>query len=73
MLNENCRAMHSEFNAARITGNKICTANPAGEGFCGTGHGGPLVWNSQLIGVASWNIPCALGFPVSFTNIFMMF
>lgn len=66
MLNEDCRARHTPFNAARITVNKLCTDNPVGEGFCGTDQGGPLVWNSQLIGIASWNIPCALGYPVSF-------
>lgn len=65
LLNEECRARTTTWAGERITTNMICTANNEGEGFCGTGVGGPLVWNSQLIGVASWNIPCAFGWPVS--------
>lgn len=40
----------------------LCTNNPEGFGFCTSDMGGPLVSNSQLIGIASWNVPCAQGF-----------
>jgi secreted trypsin-like serine protease len=60
-----CHARHTYWNAERITMSHLCTNNAYGEGFCQTGAGGPLVWNSHLIGIASWNVPCALGFPVS--------
>ncbi|KAG5670673.1 hypothetical protein PVAND_000921 [Polypedilum vanderplanki] len=67
--NESCRARHTEANAARITSSNLCTNNGFGEGFCQTGAGGSLVWNSQLIGIASWNVPCALGFPDVYVRI----
>jgi hypothetical protein len=68
MSNENCRSRHTAANANRITDNSLCTDNAVGEGFCQTSSGGSLVWNSQLIGIASWNVPCAMGYPVSFSN-----
>lgn len=64
MLNDECRARTTPQAAEGITVNMICTSNGEREGFCGGSIGGPLVWNSQLIGVASWNIPCGFGWPV---------
>ena len=66
LSNAECRSRHSYWNAERITDNNLCTDNGVGQGFCQAGAGGSLVWNAQLIGVASWNVPCALGFPVSY-------
>ncbi|CAG9806779.1 unnamed protein product [Chironomus riparius] len=69
LTNAECRARHSYWNAERITDNNLCTDNGVGEGFCQTGAGGSLVWNAQLIGVASWNVPCALGFPDVYVRV----
>lgn len=66
ITNPECRERHDQWNALRISDNMLCTDNPVGEGFCGAGEGGPLVWNSQLIGIASWNVPCAQGYPVNY-------
>ncbi|KAG5671586.1 hypothetical protein PVAND_001779 [Polypedilum vanderplanki] len=49
----------------------ICTNNADGEGFCTTDMGGPLVSNTQLIGIASWNVPCAVGFSDVYVRISM--
>lgn len=65
MTNAECRSNSFPWNAERINENHICTTTEKGGGFCTTGVGGPLVWNSQLIGVASWNVPCAIGYPVN--------
>lgn len=73
ITNPECRDLHDQFNAVRISENMICTNNPPGEGWCTTGEGGPLVWNSQLIGIASWNVPCAQGYPVIFNYIFFAY
>lgn len=65
ITNAECRDSHDQWNAIRISDNMLCTDNKDRTGFCGAGEGGPLVWNSQLIGIASWNVPCAQGYPVS--------
>ncbi|KAG5670674.1 hypothetical protein PVAND_000922 [Polypedilum vanderplanki] len=67
-LNE-CQDRHTWWNAERINMNHLCTNNGVNEGFCMTGAGGSLVSNSQLIGVASWNVPCALGYPDVYVRI----
>lgn len=47
----------------------LCTSNAQGEGFCTSDLGGPLVSNSQLIGIANSNVPCALGVMDAYTRI----
>jgi trypsin len=78
LSNDECQSFHSPGNAQRITNNHLCTNNLPGDGFCQTGAGGPLVAGNSLVGVASWNVPCALGFPVGqnfcfFFNEFLNF
>lgn len=34
-----------------------------------TFSGGPLVVNGVQVGIVSWGIPCALGYPDIFTNV----
>lgn len=59
MTFEECVSLHGP---ERITRDVICTRNVVG----GTDIGSPLVSNVQLIGIASWSVPCATGRPVSF-------
>lgn len=40
-----------------------------GHGLCSGDSGGPLVIDNQLIGIASWAVPCAVGMPDGFTRI----
>ena len=65
MTFEECESLHGP---ERITRDVICTRNVVGNGMCGTDIGSPLVSNVQLIGIASWSIPCATGRPVSITQ-----
>lgn len=56
-------------NAGFVYDNVLCTYLTGGKGICNGDSGGPLVANNQLIGVASWVIPCAIKFPDVFTRI----
>lgn len=37
-------------------------------GMCHGDSGGPLVSGEELIGLVSWGVPCALGYPDVFTR-----
>lgn len=52
-----CEINHPGIN----TDANLCTNNHPGSGICTTDIGSPLVSNSQLIGIASWFMPCAQG------------
>lgn len=62
---EVCEINHPGINVDA----NLCTNNPEGQGFCTSDMGGPLVSNSQLIGIASWNVPCATGFSDVYVRI----
>lgn len=65
MTLEDCEGIYPTTNM----NSNMCTNNPVGQGFCTSDVGSPLVSNAQLIGIASWNVPCALGFPDLFVRI----
>lgn len=48
----------------------LCTFQENGKGSCRGDSGGPLVSNGKLIGIVSWGIPCANGYPDVFTSVF---
>jgi trypsin len=68
LTNADCRARLGN-NANMIFDHKICTFSQAGQGTCQGDRGGPLVANNAVIGIASWNIPCARGFPDSYERV----
>ncbi|XP_043276811.1 trypsin-6-like isoform X2 [Venturia canescens] len=55
---------------AEILENQICGVQQKGIGLCKGDSGGPLVQDGKLVGIASWNIPCGLGFPDVYTNVY---
>lgn len=61
--NEECRSRHNEINAKRIVDTKICTFTQSAQGTCTGDEGGALMFGNQLIGVLSWQVPCAIGYP----------
>lgn len=53
----------------------VCTTNQKSSGACHGDSGGPLVDTTnpdskELIGIVSWGIPCAQGFPDVFTRVY---
>ncbi|KAB0795666.1 hypothetical protein PPYR_09727 [Photinus pyralis] len=52
-----------------ISDNHVCTSGGVGKGACQGDSGGPLVYNNLQVGVVSWGIPCAKGYPDVFTAI----
>jgi len=69
LTNADCRSRHSAGNAAFVFDHKICTFRQAGQGICQGDSGGPLVAGGNVIGIVSWNIPCARGFPDAFDRV----
>ncbi|KAJ6647221.1 Chymotrypsin-2 [Pseudolycoriella hygida] len=67
--NDECRGRFHSLNADRITDRKICTLTRSTEGTCYGDEGGGLVSGGQLIGIASWQVPCATGVPDVFERI----
>ncbi|XP_033322612.2 chymotrypsin-2 [Megalopta genalis] len=49
---------------------EICTLNGANVGTCTGDSGDPLVYNNEIVGVASRGVPCARGAPDIFTSIY---
>lgn len=68
LTRDQCLAQHSNMNRRYIYDNTLCTISPKGEGVCSGDGGGPLVTGDaaatrQVIGIASWNMPCGSGTP----------
>ncbi|KAK4878655.1 hypothetical protein RN001_011161 [Aquatica leii] len=63
---EHCKSILFSFP---ITSNHLCTVHSKGKGACQGDSGGPLVYNDIQVGIVSWGIPCAKGFPDIFTSV----
>ena len=69
ITNSDCRSRHRPENAARITDGKICTFTQAPQGTCYGDEGGSLISAGAIVGVASWQSPCAVGLPDVYEGI----
>ncbi|XP_055705681.1 chymotrypsin-2-like [Phlebotomus papatasi] len=69
ITNEDCRNRHSAINALRVHDNTICTFTRQGEGMCNGDSGSALFIGNSAIGIVSWGIPCAQGFPDNFARV----
>lgn len=76
--NEDCISNLTGQNPARITDNKLCASSGKGYGPCFGDEGGPLIAyveipfappSAQLIGILSWHVSCAVGFPDVYERI----
>ncbi|XP_059622743.1 trypsin alpha-3-like [Phlebotomus argentipes] len=66
--NQACASAHGG-NGGRIFAHKICTHGTAGRGTCMGDSGGPLAVGNSCIGIVSWGIACARGFPDVFDRV----
>lgn len=56
-------------NFVRDNSRIVCTMDEKRGGACHGDSGGPLVYQKTLVGVVSWGVPCAKGFPDVFTRV----
>lgn len=68
ITNADC-AIRMGANAHFVVDSKICTFTQAGQGICQGDSGGPLSAGGAVIGIVSWNIPCARGFPDGYDRV----
>ncbi|XP_055707214.1 chymotrypsin-1-like [Phlebotomus papatasi] len=61
--NANCRDAIGDNSDFIVYDHKICAGGVVGQGACIADSGGPLTVGNAAIGIASWGIPCAIGFP----------
>ncbi|KAK4873163.1 hypothetical protein RN001_015192 [Aquatica leii] len=52
-----------------VLNSHICAIGGLGVGACSGDSGGPLVANNKQVGIVSWALPCALGYPEVYTRI----
>ncbi|XP_058798823.1 chymotrypsin-1-like [Phymastichus coffea] len=55
---------------ARLYAGHVCAFQRRGVGACSGDSGGPLVVDGQLVGIASWVVPCAEGYPDVYTKVY---
>ncbi|XP_069354104.1 uncharacterized protein [Maniola hyperantus] len=63
-----CQKIYTNVNQVYDT--QICSLTKAGEGACHGDSGGPLVEDGKVVGVVSWGVPCAKGYPDVYTRVF---
>lgn len=70
ITNEECRERFRPLDDRRIGITKICTFTQVGQGICTGDEGGALMSQGLgFIGVASWQVPCAIGYPDVFERL----
>ncbi|XP_068629132.1 chymotrypsin-2-like [Battus philenor] len=63
-----CQNIYQLINPVYDT--QICSLTKRGEGACHGDSGGPLVEDHKVVGIVSWGMPCARGYPDVYTRVF---
>ena len=64
-----CRAAHTPGNAQFVFETSLCAAANSNQGTCMGDSGGPLISGGNVIGLVSWGIACATGFPDTYARV----
>ncbi|XP_072935174.1 chymotrypsin-2-like [Epargyreus clarus] len=65
---EDCQGRYVFVNP--VFDSQICSLTKYGEGACHGDSGGPLVENGKVVGVVSWGVPCARGYPDVYSRVY---
>lgn len=65
---DDCDARHTDYSEEYFV-NTICSLNEIGQGICFGDSGGSLVVGDYVVGIASWVIPCAQGYPDVYARV----
>ncbi|KAJ8734277.1 hypothetical protein PYW07_014828 [Mythimna separata] len=65
---ERCQSIYKRINPVYDT--QICSLTKTGEGACHGDSGGPLVAGNSVVGIVSWGMPCARGYPDVYTRVY---
>ncbi|KAJ8734552.1 hypothetical protein PYW08_013802 [Mythimna loreyi] len=65
---ERCQNIYKRINP--VYSSQICSLTKTGEGACHGDSGGPLVANNSVVGIVSWGMPCARGYPDVYTRVY---
>ncbi|XP_060810685.1 chymotrypsin-2 [Amyelois transitella] len=63
-----CRDIFVGIN--EVFDSQICSLTRSGEGACHGDSGGPLVEGDSIVGVVSWGMPCARGYPDVYSRVY---
>ncbi|XP_052862892.1 chymotrypsin-2-like [Anopheles cruzii] len=67
--NQDCRKRFASIENRAVTPSSLCTFSRTRQGTCLGDSGGPLVNDGQLVGLVSWGIPCAAGYPDVYVRV----
>ncbi|KAJ0180958.1 hypothetical protein K1T71_003043 [Dendrolimus kikuchii] len=65
---EDCQNIYNGINP--VLESQICSLTKSGEGACHGDSGGPLVEGDSIVGVVSWGMPCARGYPDVYSRVY---
>ncbi|XP_052898875.1 chymotrypsin-2-like [Anopheles moucheti] len=67
--NDDCTQRFHSLQNRVVTGSNLCTYSRTAQGTCMGDSGGPLVNDGELVGLVSWGIPCAVGYPDVYVRV----